>query len=115
MSTIQNFRLVSLDELVKLPYERLLYVVYFDCEGQLARIGHSRTPGLQIPQFIKQAAPFREIWVSTVNRGWFDSLARHLREHFADEHVRNGYFRVPMADIDHAVTEYYAMAGRAAA
>ena len=108
-SDLKHFRLITLDEVMRLPHQPAVFVLCFDCDGLLVKVSYSRYPRQRIMAFFQQAAPCREIWLFDVPSSRLpEAMCRHLRDLFEDHHVRAGYINVPMAKIDAAVGDFLA-------
>lgn len=105
-SVLKHFTLISLDEVMRLPHQRRVFVLCFDCDGILVKITYSRYPRQQIVALFKQAAPCREIWLFNGESHFFEAMCRYVRDRFEAQHVRAGYMNIPMSQIDAAVDEF---------
>lgn len=103
---LENLRLLTLDEVRRFSYYKsVLYVLCFDVGGLVVKIGRTRCAQSRIDELTRQAAPCKEIWIYEDVHA-ISSVTHFLRQHFINRSTENGYFRVPVGEIDRAITGF---------
>jgi hypothetical protein len=121
---LKNFQLHTLEQVqqIKGTGRPVIYVLVFDIDGQLSKIGWTMFPSARIPSLIlEQAADVKEIWLASAgfevatspnNRehAALRGVCRQLQASLGDRRIRNEFFRAPMRLVDDVLSGVVATA-----